>query len=197
VPVTIEFLSVDELDVDDLGLVVGPRAGAASSMPLTAGSSLVSYPPVPMVDRIEAEPVVAGDWTVDLLGYRTGMLSGTDAPRPGSIELEVFLSVSASPGATVRSLGLSFRPSVQLLLAGTDGYMQQPVEKNELVFYEPGETKRQSVVFQVPDSFRPGTRSFVLRGADEVTEVTVDQWVETTFAAELSDVAAGLDPRGL
>ncbi|HEX7094553.1 MAG TPA: hypothetical protein VF183_01630 [Acidimicrobiales bacterium] len=194
--ITIEFLGVDSLDTDDIGLVIGPREGAPSSLPLTAGSSVPSYPPPPIIDRIDAEPVSAGDWTIHIEGYRTGFLRGTQPPPPGMLDLEVFFTMTASPGATVRSLGLSFRPSVQVFLAQPDGYMQQPVADSGLVFYEPGESKRQSVTFHVPDIFAPGTYSFVLRSADESTEVTVDSFVETTFSAVLTDAAAD-DPGGL
>jgi hypothetical protein len=189
--VTIEF-SADRLHPDDLGLYLGPRTGAVSSIPLTEASTVPRYPPPPTGARITAPAVTAGDWTVQLVSYRVGMLRSDVAPPPGQLDLEVAFDVTASPDAVVRSLGLSFAPVRQLFRSGFDGYLQQAVADSGLVFYEPGQTQRQTATFRVPDSFQPGTYGFALRGYDEVADVTVDSSVEVTFGAQLGTTPAAV-----
>jgi hypothetical protein len=114
------------------------------------------------------------------------------APPPGQLDLEVAFDVTASPDAVVRSLGLSFAPVRQLFRSGFDGYLQQAVADSGLVFYETGQTQRQTATFRVPDSFQPGTYGFALRGYDEVADVTVDSSVEVTFGAQLGTTPAAV-----
>ena len=185
VPMTIEFDGVDALDPSDIGLYIGARDAAAASVPLTAGSSVIAYPPQPQVNTITAPPVTAGDWTVQLLSYRVGMISVTPPPA-GQRQLELTFDVTVSPTAHVKALGLAFHPSVQLFLANTDGYLGQAAFDTTLLTFNPGETHRQTVVFNVPDSFVPGTLGLVLRGNDETLDLSADVFVETTFVATLN-----------
>lgn len=191
-PVVLEFDAVDRLDPDDVGLYIGPDSSQASSVPLTRKSNVLAYPPAPSNDRIEAEPVTASDWTVKLRSFRVGLLRTTDVPAPGQLDLEITMDVTASPRAVVRSLGLSFRASVQLFMSMPNGYMRQPVGDSGLVFYKPGQTQRQTVTFHVPDAFAAGRYGFVLRGWDESADVTIDSSVETTFGARLGSPPSGV-----
>ena len=184
VPVTIEFRGVRTLDPDDLGVYIGSRSAAAASLPLTAGSPVIAYPPVPLSNTVTAPSATAGDWTVQLISYRVGMMLVTPPPA-GQRQLELTFDVSVSPTAQVKALGLAFHPSVQLFLANADGYLGQAVADPTVLIFDPGATHRQTVVFNVPDSFVPGTLGLVLRGADETLDVTVETFVETTFVATL------------
>lgn len=193
-PITIEYLSVDRLDANDAGLFIGPRSSQASSIPLGRASAVPRYPPPPEEQPITASPATAGPWTVQLVAFRVGLLQIDNPPPPGERDLEVIMDVTASPSATVPSLGLSYRPVVQLFIAGADGYMTQARGDSGLVLYNPGETHRQSVTFHVSDTFSPGRVGFVLRSADEVADVQLNAFVETTFGADLGvppSVAAG------
>lgn len=185
VPMTIEFDGVNELDAGDIGLYIGSRNAAAASVPLTARSPVIAYPPAPQVSTITAPPATAGDWTVQLVSYRVGMMLVTPPPA-GQRQLELTFDTTVSPTAHVKALGLAFHPSVQLFFANEDGYLGQAVADSNLLTFNPGETHRQTVVFNVPDSFVPGTLGLVLRGADETLDVTTDVFVETTFVAKLN-----------
>jgi hypothetical protein len=195
VSVDLVFSSVDRLDPDDIGLYLGPRSGMVSSAPLTAGSPVSSYPPAPLVADIEADPAVAGDWTVTLTGFRTGFLQSSTTPDPGRIELEVFVTVTCGPGATERSSGLMFRPTTQLFLTNADGYLTEARRDSGPLIFTPGETKQLSITFEVSDSFAAGRLGFALRSIGELQ--ANDPIVETTFPAQLGedpddDVGGGL-----
>jgi hypothetical protein len=183
VEVDLVFSGVDELDPADLGLYLGPRSGMVSSVPLTDGSDVSAYPPVPVVDVIDAEPAVAGDWTVTLTGYRTGFLQSSTSPNPGRLELEVFFTVAAGPGATDQSSGLTFSPTAQLFLTTAEGYLVAGTRDSGTLVFTPGETKEQSVTFEVADSFTAAELGFALRSINEIT--ARGPFVETTFPARL------------
>jgi hypothetical protein len=188
-PISLRFLNVDDLDPSTATLMIGPRGGAVSTLPLSSDSSVVAYPPAPQFGLISAPPVTAGDWTVTLTAFRVGFLRSDNPPPPGLLDLEVTMRVTVSASATVPALGLSFRPSVQLFRWSDDGYLIQPVSDSGLVQYKPGETHIQSVTYHAPDSVGPGRYGFVLRSNDEVADITITKYVETTFAADLVNAA--------
>ena len=189
--VTIRFLSVDAFDPRDLGLAIGSPHGAASTVPLTKGSALGLYPPLPLESKVNAPTVTAGPWSITVRSYRLGRLQTTLPPPPGRTELELTMDVTIATNAQPKALGLSFRPSVQVFLSRPDGYLQQAVGDGGFVAFQPGETHRQNVVFHVPDSFRPGPLGVVLRGGDETVDVTTDIFPETTFTAVLAGGLGG------
>ncbi len=189
--VTIQFLRVDSLDPKDLALAIGSNHGSASTVPLTDGSAIGLYPPLPVEAKVTAPAVTAGEWTITMRSYRLGRLQTTLPPPPGRTELELTMDVTIAADAQAKALGLSFRPSVQVFLSRPDGYLQQAVGDGGLVQFGPGETHRESVVFHVPDSFRPGPLGVVLRGGDETVDVTTDAFPETTFKAVLAGGLGG------
>jgi hypothetical protein len=195
VEVDLAFVAVDELDPGDLGLYLGPRGGMVSSAALTPASPVSTYPPAPVVAEIDAEPAVAGDWTVELTGYRTGFLQSTTSPNPGRIELEIFLTVTLGPAATDRSSYLMFSPTTQLFLTNADGYLTEARRDSGALIFEPGQTKELSITFEMSDSFTAGRLGFALRSISELQ--AKDPIVETIFPADLgedtdTDVGGGL-----
>lgn len=186
---TIEFLSVTDLSAADAGLMIGPRGSFASTLPLGPESGLPVYPPAPVAQPITAEPVVAGDWTVQLRSYRVGLLgTGATTTPAGMRDLEITLDATLAPTAQPKALGLWFRGAVQLFLASPDGYLVQAAEDHRLVPYQPGDTQPAVVTFRVPESFEPGTYRFVLRSTDETTDVTAEGWIETSFSVTLGTI---------
>ncbi len=180
-PISLQFLDVDAFSLDDAALFIGSRGSAASSIPLGKESTVPLYPPEPTTFAIDASPATAGEWTIHPIAYRIGLFDvGADVP-PGMRELQIISDVSVSPTAVVKDLGLSFRGSVELFMARSDGYLRQPVADNQLQMYQPGETHRIAVTFLVPDAFRPTRIGLVLRGGDETADVTTDVFPETTF----------------
>ena len=197
VEVVLQCPSTYALDPNAVGLLMGPRSTQASSIPLGPKSPVPAYPPAPIDAKITAPKVTAGDWTVQLVSYRVGLLQSAVFATPGRRQLEVRMKITASPSARVSALGLSFTSGKQVFLAGADGYLTQPVADSGLVSYEPGATHEQSVTFSVPDSFTGGDIALVLRSNSEVGEIGFDRFTETTFVAHLAQVGAAKTQGGL
>lgn len=192
--IRLEFLGVDALDLRDLGLAIGRKSSVASTLPLSSGSDLPSYP----LDIVEGAAIsadaTAADWTVKVVGYRIGLVQVTAPPPPGYRQLEVYFDVTAAPDATKRAFGLGFSPSSQLFLSGADGYLTRAVGDSGGLAFEQGQTQRMSLTFWVQDTFTRGRLGFVLRGNDDGDHALAGEWVDTTFAADIGGAAAaGLD----
>lgn len=184
---TFAFTDVRSLTPDSGGLLIGPSEGAVSSMPLGVDSDLVAWPPDPVAQAIDAPPVVAGDWTVQLRSYRLGLFNASIRPGVGRRQLEISLEATASSSAPVRALGLSFRPQYQLLLASGTGYDQAAVADSGLVELTPGESVELTVTFDVADAFQGGRVPVVVRSRAEFAEL-LEHWVEVRFVADLTAV---------
>jgi hypothetical protein len=190
-PVTIRFDLVDRLDAADVSLAMGSNHSNPSTLPLVPGGALPQYPPDPRDAAVTDPTVTAGVWSIHVVSYRVGRLLGSTPPPPGQLDLEFTVDVTIAPNAPPKALGLSFRPSVQVFLARSDGYLQQAIADGGLVQFQPGETHRERVLFHVPDAFRPGPMGVVLRGGDETADVTTDVFPETTFTAVLAGLTTG------
>jgi hypothetical protein len=186
---TFEFSGVRALDPADAGLYVGAGEGAVASLPLGPASPVVSWPPTLEARDLDAPPIVTGDWTVQLLSYRLGLVDPVIRPNQGRRQLEVALDVTASPTASPGALGLSFVPLQQLLLGSGTGYDQGAVADSGLFEWTPGETRRLRVTFDVADSFRPGRLAFSARSRAEFAQIT-EWWAETRFEAALTTTSA-------
>lgn len=186
---TFEFSDVRSLTPGSGGLLIGPSEGAVSSMPLGVDSDLVAWPPDPVAQAVDAPPVVAGDWTVQLRSYRLGLFNPSIRPGVGRRQLEISLEATASPTAQVRSLGLSFRPQYQVLLASGTGYDQAAVADSGLVELTPGQSVALTVTFDVADAFQGGRVPVVVRSRAEFAELA-EHWVEVRFLADLTNVVA-------
>lgn len=192
--VTLVFADVDELAPHDAGLYVGPGDGAVSSMPLGETSPVVAWPPTPAAQVVEGEPVVAGDWTVQLRAYRLGLFDPAERPSLGRRQLEVLLDVTAAATARPNALGLSFVPRTQVLLAGGTGYDQAPLFDSGSYEMDPGETARLTVTFDVADTFQGGRTAFAVRSRS--AHDLASYWIETRFLADLTAAAAGAEVFG-
>jgi hypothetical protein len=187
---SIEFANVDRLDPTDLSIAMGSMHSTPSTLPLTARAAFAQYPPEPKSASVTAATVSAGVWSMHVVSYRLGRLLTAPSPAPGQLDLELTIDVTISPNAPPKALGLSFRPVAQVFMARSDGYLGQAVADGGLVQFQPGETHRERVLFHVPDSFTPGTLGVVLRGGDELADVTTDVFPETTFTAMLTGSSA-------
>jgi hypothetical protein len=192
--VSYEFRQADVLDLADVTLLIGSGSMPASVIPLTAGSRFTLDPATPEVQPISAPPAIAGDYTVQLVGYRFGLPGEHDRPPAGRRALEVIYDVTVSPTASQRITGLGFRSRAQLFIAHPHGYLQQPEQHSgDITGLEPGETVRSSATYYVT-AWQPGRIGFAVRSMDENTAVGGDRWwIETTFAADFAG-AASLPP---
>jgi hypothetical protein len=188
--VTFEFDGVEQLEPDAAGLYIGPSDGAVSSMPLGPRSNVAASPPPPIAQVVDAPEVVSGDWTVQLKSYRVGLFNPSLRPEVGRRQLEISMTVTASPSAQVKALGLSFSPVYQVLLASGTGYDAAPVADSGLVELQPGQSVDLTVTFDVADTFQGGRTPMVVRSRAEFGEL-IDYWVDTRFVADLTAEAAG------
>jgi len=176
-------------DLSDATLVIGNRSDRPAFIPLGSTSPMPLDPIPPSAEGvpIDALPIVSGDWSVDVLASRTGLFSGSVAQ--GKVQLEVDLEVTAASNAAVKSLGLTFRPEAQVFLARPDGYLKQAVKTNSLQFFEPGQTFRMQVVFELDSGVLDrrgsvGSDGVVIRSRDESGEIP-EAFVETKAAVNL------------
>jgi hypothetical protein len=185
--VSYEFRFVDALHPDDVTLLIGPNSMPASVVPLTSGSPYALEPTTPMERPIDAPPVTAGDYTVQLLSYRFGLPGTLDVPPVGKRALEITYDVTVSPHAQTGITGLGFRSRAQLFIAHPHGYLQQAEQHSgDIPGLEPGQTARTSATYYVPVTWQPDRLGFAVRSLDENTAVGGDRWwVEVTFAAVL------------
>jgi hypothetical protein len=95
------------------------------------------------------------------------------------------VSTDAKPGA----LGLRFRPQSRLFLTTPDGYLIQGATDSGGLELHPGDTHTFTVTFHVPDTFRSNELGFALRSRDEMQDLNVDTYQETTFAADLGNAS--------
>ncbi|GAA2355947.1 hypothetical protein Cme02nite_48900 [Catellatospora methionotrophica] len=192
-PVTLRFDAVDRLAPDSAALLVGPSNSMASSLPLGDASTVPPYPTAVATGPVTAPPIVAGDWTVQVTSYRLGLLSSVPAPAPGTRQLELRMTVTCSPAARARALGLVFRPAGMVFLLATGGYLTQLVADGGIGDFQPGQTQELSVLFSVPDSFTPARLGLTVRGVDEVADLFTDKFAETTGGIDLGAAGAGED----
>ncbi|MGE0732118.1 MAG: hypothetical protein AB7O92_11265 [Acidimicrobiia bacterium] len=188
-PLRIEFTDVRSLSPAGAGLYIGPGEGAVASMPLGTASDVVTWPPPPTAQTVQASTATAGDWTVQVRAYRLGLLNPTLRPAVGRRQLELSLEVTASPDAQVRAFGLSFQPQYQVLLASGTGYDLAAVADSGNVELTPGQTITLSVIFEVPDTFGAGPLPLVVRSRAEFGDIPT-YWIETRFLAQLTAEAA-------
>jgi hypothetical protein len=179
-----EFPSVDRFDVERAALLLGQDHMAASMLPLGPESRLVLWPAVPELAPVEAPVVTAGNYQVQLVGWRLGLPRELDRPPPGQLALELVVEVTAVPVEEAGAFGLGFSTRTQLFLTGSDGYLQQS-DNHDNAFLEEGETVQLGGTYYVSDRWRPGPITLTIRSVDEITAITRLDWVETTFVAQL------------
>jgi hypothetical protein len=184
VEVTFEFSSIERFDPTTAALLLGHDHMAASILPLGAASRLPLWPPVPELAPVDAPVVTAGNYQVQVVGWRFGLPRELDRPPPGQLALELVVEVTAVPVEEPGAFGLGFSTRTQLFLTGADGYLQQS-DNHDQAFLEPAESVRLGASYYVSDRWRPGPITLTVRSRDEITAITSLDWVEVTFVAEL------------
>ena len=184
VEVTFEFASIDRFDPASAALLLGQDHMAASMLPLGSGARLPLWPAVPELAPVDAPLVTAGNYQVQVVGWRFGLPRELDRPPPGQLALELVIEVTAVPVEEPGAFGLGFSTRTQLFLAGADGYLQQS-DNHDQAFLEAGESVRLGASYYVSDRWRPGPLTLTVRSRDEITAITSLEWVEVTFVAEL------------
>jgi hypothetical protein len=181
----IVFGAVRNFDLASAGLAIGRRSGAASTLPLGPDSRLPAHPALPETLLVDAEPVTADTFTISLRTARLGLLQSTYLARAGERQLELTVDVSVPPDVPLTFSTSSFRGSQQMFIEGAGGWLIQPTGAGGIAVFEPGQTRRVTVTWNVPESFQPGPIRLVLRGIDEAIDITPEPWTETSFTAVL------------
>lgn len=185
VPVELELEHVRDFSLDDAVMILGVSSSRPSAVALGADPGYPEWPPIPVSTQVADTTLTADDFTVVVHSYRTGQLQAVAPARPGFMDLEVVFDVTYSAAAIA---GSTFRQQGQVLLSRPDGYLTQATLSSDVVIINPGETKRASALFSVPDTFDGGTIGIVVRSRDEVTDLP------KTFIETLAPLV--LPPRG-
>ncbi|HSJ26562.1 MAG TPA: hypothetical protein VLB67_00010 [Acidimicrobiia bacterium] len=182
VPVAFEFNFVDSLDLEDLTLFLGRDHMTPSILPLGPRSIYGIDPPVPIELPVTSPTITAGNYRVEIVGYRFGLPRELDRPPAGMKALEVVAVVTAVEVEATGPFGLGFDTRSQLFLTYPDGYLQQS-DNHEYVPLENGQTERVAATFYVPAGWEPGPMVVTVRSVDEIRAITVFEWVDVTFTA--------------
>jgi hypothetical protein len=184
VDVAFQFSSVGVFDPDRAALLLGQDHMTASMLPLGPDSRLPLWPAVPILAPVDAPLATAGNYQVQVVGWRFGLPRELDRPPPGQLALELVVDVTAVQVEEPGAFGLGFSMRTQFFLTGSDGYLQQS-NNHDHTFFEHGESARLGGTFYVPERWRPGPVTLTIRSIDEITALTRSDWVETSFVAIL------------
>jgi hypothetical protein len=182
--VRFEFSSVPAFDPDRAVLLLGQNQMTASMLPLGPDARLPLWPAVPQLGSVDSPVVTAGNYQVQVVAWRFGLPRELDRPPPGRLALELVVEVTAVPVEEPGPFGLGFNTRTQLFITGPDGYLQQSAN-HDTVFMEAGETFRLAGTFYMAERWRPGPLTLTVRSVDEITAITRNDWIETTFVVDL------------
>lgn len=156
--------------------------GRSVSIALSASEA----PAVPVWRVADAEVAAAGEFVVEVLAYRTGLITGADL-APGYVEIELDYTVTSSTDETWRTT--YFNPMTQALIAREDGYVAIPQQHNyDHVALKVGEPHEVKTAFAVPaEELESGFFYLLVRSRDESAYPYASGWIETTIPIGLTD----------
>ncbi|AYF97014.1 hypothetical protein [Protaetiibacter intestinalis] len=137
------------------------------------------------VHPLRVDPASAGEFTVDISGYRAGSLTDADLP-PGMVDLQFLYTVETSSDANQHTL--FFNPTSQVFLVRDDDYVTVASTRDytSILNLEVGVPREVRTTFVVPRSALDGTVYLLVRSRDETDFPTPEGWLETTIPVPLA-----------